>query len=240
MFKRGLLLKKGFALIELSIVLVLIGLIVGVIVGGQSLVKQAKIRNLISDVNHVKTAMKSFKLKYKALPGDIRNIQSYYPSIQNGNGNMLMNGNSHEHQGFWEVLQVENLYTKYIEGPAPELVYTNQVTPFGSGVYYRIGDNVSPDQNVYGGDLYQWHLQIGDIDSANRLHQYISTKDTISIDTKFDDGLAGDGWIKAGRNFTTSFLTGCVVENNYFGALTSATYDYSDDDGKCLIFFEVP
>ncbi|MDA0781315.1 MAG: prepilin-type N-terminal cleavage/methylation domain-containing protein [Rickettsiales bacterium] len=237
MFKRELLLKKGFALIELSIVMVLIGLIVASVVGGQALVKQAKLRNLISDVNQVKTAMNSFKLQYNALPGDIRNIQSYYPSIQNGNGNRVMEHNTNEPDGFWEVLQVENLYTKYVVGPTPEFLRTNEATPFGQGVYYRIARS---DDNVYGSSINQWHLQIGDITSSNNaLHQYVTTKDTISIDTKLDDGLAGDGWIKASRNEATRFDSGCIIENNFFKNLTSATYDYSDDVGKCLIFFEV-
>ncbi len=43
-------LKMGFTLIELSIVIVIIGLIVAGIIGGQSLVRQAKVRPIITNI----------------------------------------------------------------------------------------------------------------------------------------------------------------------------------------------
>ena len=63
--------KSGFTLIELSIVLVVIGLIVGGVLVGQDLIKAAEIRAQISQIEKYNTAANTFKNKYGYLPGDI-------------------------------------------------------------------------------------------------------------------------------------------------------------------------
>jgi prepilin-type N-terminal cleavage/methylation domain-containing protein len=61
----------GFTLIELSIVLVIIGLIVGGILVGQDLVEGARIRAQITQIEKYQTAFATFKGKYGGLPGDL-------------------------------------------------------------------------------------------------------------------------------------------------------------------------
>ena len=63
----------AFSLIELSIVLIIIGLLVSGIIGGQSLIESAKVRNFINEVNSWKQALYTFKVKYGRLPGDLNN-----------------------------------------------------------------------------------------------------------------------------------------------------------------------
>ncbi|MEQ1705654.1 MAG: prepilin-type N-terminal cleavage/methylation domain-containing protein [Rickettsiales bacterium] len=63
--------KNGFTLIELSIVLVIIGLLVGGIMVGKDLINAAAIRSQISQIEQYNTAANTFKLKYGGLPGDI-------------------------------------------------------------------------------------------------------------------------------------------------------------------------
>lgn len=63
--------NHGFTLIELSIVLVIIGLIVGGVLVGQDLVKAAETRAQISQIEKFNTARNTFKVKYGYLPGDI-------------------------------------------------------------------------------------------------------------------------------------------------------------------------
>jgi len=62
---------KGFTLIEMSVVLVIIGLIVGGILVGQNLVSAAAVRAQISQIDKYNSAVNTFYSKYQALPGDM-------------------------------------------------------------------------------------------------------------------------------------------------------------------------
>ncbi len=69
-------LGKGFTLIEMSIALVVIGLLVGGILAGQDLMNAAAIRAQISQIEKYQTAVRTFQLKYGYLPGDIPDPQA--------------------------------------------------------------------------------------------------------------------------------------------------------------------
>lgn len=64
--------KSAFTLIELSIVLVIIGLIVGGVLVGKDLISAAETRAQISQIEKYQTATNTFRVKYNALPGDIK------------------------------------------------------------------------------------------------------------------------------------------------------------------------
>lgn len=74
----GIVKQKGFTLIEISIVLTIIGLIVGGIFIGQSLIRNAELQSVISDVKRYENAIQLFKEKYKYLPGDMPNATSFW------------------------------------------------------------------------------------------------------------------------------------------------------------------
>ena len=65
--------NKAFSLIELSIVLIIIGLLVAGITGGQSLIENAKNRALINEIRGWKQAVNAFYLLKERLPGDLNN-----------------------------------------------------------------------------------------------------------------------------------------------------------------------
>jgi prepilin-type N-terminal cleavage/methylation domain-containing protein len=63
--------NQGFTLIEMSIVLVIIGLVVGGVLLGQSLIAAAAVRAQITQIEQYNTAANTFREKYNALPGDM-------------------------------------------------------------------------------------------------------------------------------------------------------------------------
>ncbi len=62
--------QKGFTLIEMSIVLVIIGLIVGGILKGQEIVENSRQKNALAEVERIRAAVNTFVDRYRALPGD--------------------------------------------------------------------------------------------------------------------------------------------------------------------------
>ena len=62
--------KSAFSLIELSIVLIIIGLLVAGITGGASLIKSATLRAVMTEARNYNTAVNSFYVAYNSYPGD--------------------------------------------------------------------------------------------------------------------------------------------------------------------------
>lgn len=92
-------LHRGFTLIELSIVLVIIGLIVGGVLVGQDLIRAAEVRATITQIEKYNTAANTFRGKYDYLPGDIKDPDAsmfgFQPRGQypgEGDGNSLIEG----------------------------------------------------------------------------------------------------------------------------------------------------
>src|SRR5688572_8582479 len=131
--------RRGFSLVELSIVLVILGLLTGGILAGQSLIRAAELRSVTSEFQRYSTALGAFRDKYFAIPGDMTNAVSFWtvaaacPSVAataaagvcNGNGDGQItalatgtcNGTNcgNEIFGIWEHLAyaglVEGSYT---------------------------------------------------------------------------------------------------------------------------------
>lgn len=62
--------QGGFTLVEIAIVLVIIGLLLGGVLKGQEMITQAKIRNAANDLNGVSVAIYGYQDRYRHLPGD--------------------------------------------------------------------------------------------------------------------------------------------------------------------------
>jgi len=62
--------QAGFTLIEIAIVLVIIGLLLGGVLKGQEMITQGKIKNVIADMNGIQAAYYGYQDRYRAIPGD--------------------------------------------------------------------------------------------------------------------------------------------------------------------------
>ncbi len=83
--------QSAFSLVELSIVLVILGLLTGGILAGQSLIRAAEIRSVSTELGKYQTAIYTFRDKYFALPGDMRNATDFWGSVTDS-GDTCPNG----------------------------------------------------------------------------------------------------------------------------------------------------
>lgn len=145
--------RHAFTLIELSVVLVVIGLLVGGIMGGQYLVRQAEIQGTITDLTKYKSAYVQFRETYGMKPGDLTDAQDYWgadtnctttftatdrvlkKTTCNGDGDNLIE--AYENFRAWQHMADADL----IDG-----AYTG--VPGSGGAYHAV-----PDQNVPAGRL---------------------------------------------------------------------------------------
>lgn len=62
--------QSGFTLVEIAIVLVIIGLLLGGVLKGQELINSAKVKNIANDLNGIAAGVYAYQDRYKAFPGD--------------------------------------------------------------------------------------------------------------------------------------------------------------------------
>jgi prepilin-type N-terminal cleavage/methylation domain-containing protein len=82
--------QRGFTLVEIAIVLMIIGLLIGGILRGQELITSARVRNIIDQKSAIQTAHIAFMDRYKMVPGDLTADQALL--VGNGAGGGTFGG----------------------------------------------------------------------------------------------------------------------------------------------------
>ncbi|NJD23951.1 MAG: prepilin-type N-terminal cleavage/methylation domain-containing protein [Betaproteobacteria bacterium] len=115
--------QGGFTLVEIAIVLVIIGLLLGGVLKGQELINSAKVKNFATDFRNVPLFIYAYQDKFRALPGDDAAVathvtggtQATTPAGSQGNG--VINGNwdsvtvTDESLLFWQHVRLAGLAT---------------------------------------------------------------------------------------------------------------------------------
>jgi prepilin-type N-terminal cleavage/methylation domain-containing protein len=200
--------EQGFTLIEIAIVLVIIGLLLGGVLKGQELITGARVRNLIQQQDGVKAAYFGFMDRYRAMPGDYLNADTAIATgLINGDGDgqiEVANGTNNESVLVWAHLSRSG----FINGS-----YTYNAT---------INDTSNP-RNPYGGPVELMHDGIygagttGGTGAAapNALRPNLKTGTRIpaqiiaEIDRKVDDGLPDAGVFQRSTHGTPD--TACIT-----------------------------
>lgn len=234
---------KGFTLVELSIVIVIIGLIVAGITAGKSMVRQAKIRAVMNDMTKYETSIRTFSLQYNGLPGDLPTAYNYWGAncaasagLCNGDGDRHVTtsttANDNEPYRMWQHLTLSGILPGNYTG----------VAVGGSGDQCSPGIN-APAHNLAGGGC--WHIDWQTVWSAQNIPDSnvliigniyadpgaaalpywpygtsFTPAEASGIDTKMDDGKPYSGyWIGAHNAVCTS---GTPASSSY--SLNSAVY----------------
>lgn len=204
--------QNGFTLIEIAIVLVIIGLLLGGVLKGQELIQSARVRNVITQQDGVKAAYFGFLDRYRALPGDYSQAKTNIPGCANCN-NGDNNGRidtANESISAWEHLSKAGFITgSYVAAADTTAAATNSpVNPYG-GYAQLIFDNVYQD----GAPTARHNLKTG----ANMPSDILG-----EVDRKIDDGLATTGQFRF-SSFGGATTTADACFKNSDGAWQSAT-----------------
>lgn len=244
--------EVGFTLVELSIVIVLIGLIVAGVVGGQQLVQQAKLRGLISDINKYEVAINSFRLEYDAYPGDF-NRASAYGFGDSGNGDRQLTDNNPVPESLWFVVHMNN--AGLIEGSYshPGVINPHQIGYNKPWIGYR--NNVSfyvhyagvtkastANHSGTASGLYQDYfgnaMEVGSSDNSTGTGRiwngFLSPKDAQSIDSKIDDGEPGIGKLVVTGTHNTATCTDKLITQTL-----PVAFNFSDTTDRCRLFYKL-
>jgi prepilin-type N-terminal cleavage/methylation domain-containing protein len=178
-------LAKGFTLIEIAIVLVIIGLLLGGVLKGEELIRAARVRNLITQQQDIKAAFYGFQDRYRALPGDYSaaatNINCGIAPCANGDGNGRVEAPNaagmHEELLMWNHLTAAGFLNGSFTAGASDTAPTDANSPKNP---YSIYMQLAYDNNYGTGTLPTKHnLKTGG---------QIPVEILAEVDRKIDDG----------------------------------------------------
>ncbi|MBF0181827.1 MAG: type II secretion system protein [Magnetococcales bacterium] len=189
--------QAGFSLIEIAIVLVIIGLLIGGVLKGQTMVKNSKIKRMATDTTSVQGAVNSYMDSYWNLPGDDAGSATRWGTAAvagDGDGiieglfeptaaNRVANAPASETALAWNHLYCENL----VKGTCVGNAATTITFPMNS-----LGGLIGIADGRNSGFLGLTQKMV--------CLRGISTEYAMVYDTQFDDGVGTTGQIRGSAN----------------------------------------
>ncbi len=197
--------QQGFTLIEIAIVLVIIGLLLGGVLKGQELITSARVRNMISQQDGIKAAYFGFLDRYRALPGDYNQATANITGVgvacgAAGNGD----GNGQIASGAEAIMVWDHL---------SKAGFINGSYTCVDGTTYNAGTNPTNPYSMYLQLQYGGFYGAGTAETgagASPAKHYLKTGNQVpveiiaEVDRKLDDGNA----IRGGFQFSGASATG--------------------------------
>jgi prepilin-type N-terminal cleavage/methylation domain-containing protein len=253
--------KQGFSLVELSIVLVILGLLVGGVLSGQSLIRAAELRSVTSEFQRYTTAIGSFRDKYFALPGDMSNATSFWTTNGNGDGDGTVEftttagaaaAATNEVSSFWRHLAsaqlVEGSYT-YVAGASTSASGTMTAgISMPKAKLSNGGWNAMSLGTVINTSLIYYEGNYGNVfllgagtsfGTGAAMTGLMKSEEAWNIDTKLDDGKPQTGSITAPESQGNTVGTGCGL--GIAAATTTVITDYdltNTNSAACSLVFK--
>ncbi|WP_419661996.1 hypothetical protein Dvar_24380 [Desulfosarcina variabilis str. Montpellier] len=167
--------QKGFTLVEIAIVLVIIGLLIGGVLKGQAMIQNAKVKRVVKSADELRAAVYTFYDKYGMFPGD-ETVDNSSSDSSNGDGNGRVTFGT-EHFELFEDLVLAGIIDGTYNGTSDLPIHS-----FGSTymMYWTNPGNGNGHYIRY--DNLPWDV-------------------ALEIDTKYDDGVFNTGTIRANEDY---------------------------------------
>jgi len=197
--------QKGFTLVEIAIVLVIIGLLLGGILKGQELINGARVRNLADQNSGVQAAYYGFIDRYRQVPGDMT-VAAATPAIgfavlNGGDGDGGVDNSFPEAAGVWEQLARANFlsggFTLPVAAVADEDTY-NGNAPINA---YNAPLILTRNDGYTGAGGARLNLHLG---------RNVPVSIARELDVKLDDGLPNTGVVRL-TTPETAAASGAVI-----------------------------
>lgn len=238
----------GFTLVELAIVLMIIGLLIGGILRGQELMTNARVAATVQQVKAYQGAMVTFRDTYSALPGDISNATRRLPGCDaasfcvNGDANGIvgaiqasaLDSNQTgaaaprvETSMFWKHLALSRLISGIQPNADPsvaEFGYTHPASKLNGGFVVGTKTDNSAPNHFAQGILLKIALRPQATYGTPRA---LSGFEAALVDRKMDDGLPNTGFV-AGEHMGT----GCKTND-----IATGVYNENQTQNACDIYF---
>ena len=245
--------EQGFTLVELAIVMIIIGLLIGGVLKGQELIENAKINSIISNVKGYQAALNMFQDTYAGVPGDMANAATRLSGCAAGNTNNCVNGSGNsivgvpaeawetvdstiggENTQLWKHLALADLVTG-INPSAAAIAWgeSHPASGLSGGFHARYsviggGGNASMNGNI----LVLRNNINGNWSCGSDCT--VSPLQAAQMDRKMDDGIADTGTIQA---VSATWNNGCGVKNA--GTNGPTGYDEQSVQKTCDVMFNI-
>jgi prepilin-type N-terminal cleavage/methylation domain-containing protein len=181
--------QRGFTLIEIAIVLLIIGLLLGGVMKGQSMINSARVRSLANDLTGIEAAWISFQDRYRSIPGDYGKADTHIDTTaKSGNANAIVE-DGEEVGAVWQHLSAAGFISGAYSGgslSAESQADCTEATcpsnPFNG--FYKISNS----SNAMGSDVNSHELSTGGNIPVEVMYE---------LDLKIDDGNPETGRFRA-------------------------------------------